>query len=164
MPHCKAFGCSSHDGRMPPNVRLHCFPKEREQCRLWAQNMGIDEDHIETFLDMACSDDQSVRRRVRICTLHFETSCLQTKFKNRFAILNNPRIVLKPHSVPTIFQRNVPMPRWYVKMKQDSKQQQQLNMMQDVRNVFFYYFILLIICNLWKVSLKTSCTFVAVRS
>ena len=138
MPHCKAFGCSSHDGRMPFNVRLHCFPREREQCRVWAQNMGIDEGHIESFLDMACSDDQNVRRRVRICTLHFEPSCLQTKLKTRFATLSTPRIILKPDAVPTLFQRNVPMPRWYAKMKLGGRQchQQMLN----VRIAYYYCF------------------------
>lgn len=127
MPQCKAFGCSSHDGRLPRHIRLHCFPKDRGMCGIWAQNMGISSNQIENFLDMACSDNQSIRRRFRICTLHFEPHC----FEQNFQFMQNPRILLKPNAIPTIFQtNNVPTPKWYTKLK--------LNSQTDVRQSFIF--------------------------
>lgn len=128
MPHCIAFGCASHDGRLPRHIRLHCFPKDREKCRIWAQNLGIDSGQMENFLDKTCSNTAKIRCNVRICTRHFESRYLEIGYRCTL-----PRIELKSGAIPTLFHNKGALPQ-----KQTTEDDKRINVRLTFTVVHYY--------------------------
>eukprot|EP00079_Xenopus_tropicalis_P011337 XP_002937093.1 PREDICTED: zinc finger protein 773-like isoform X2 [Xenopus tropicalis] len=110
MPHCFAYGCTNHSGRLPPAVSMHSFPKELPLAETWVHHCRTDVGNVQEFVrdTLLKSPGHFV-----LCSEHFEEDMFElcgdltllpseTKYK---------RTKLKVNAIPTVFPTGAPKMR-----------------------------------------------------
>ncbi|KAM4664805.1 uncharacterized protein O3C94_012804 isoform 2-T2 [Discoglossus pictus] len=109
MPHCFAYGCTNHSGRLPPAISMHSFPKEVPLAETWVHHSRTDVGDVQEFVrdTLLKSPGNFV-----LCSEHFEEEMFEhsgdpplmpTELKSK-----RTRRRLKVNAVPTLFATGAP--------------------------------------------------------
>ncbi|XP_043942131.1 uncharacterized protein LOC122813727 isoform X2 [Protopterus annectens] len=104
MPHCLAYGCITHSGRLAEGQSLHSFPRDVQLCTVWIKRCGANVGNIGKFVS------EVIKRKIPryyLCSEHFEVGMFQPNYMAQLL----PKHMLKRRiprrlmagAVPTIF-------------------------------------------------------------
>ncbi|XP_043936351.1 uncharacterized protein LOC122809140 [Protopterus annectens] len=104
MPHCLAYACATHTGRLEEGVSIHAFPRDVHLCTVWVSRCGTDVGHIPTFVKEVMG---SKRAKYYLCSKHFSDSMFEGNFMKQLLPPNfmkrQTRQRLKKNALPTKF-------------------------------------------------------------
>ncbi|KAM4696810.1 uncharacterized protein WCC33_015530 [Rhinophrynus dorsalis] len=109
MPHCFAYGCTNHSGRLPPAVSMHSFPKELSLAETWVHYSRTDVGNVQEFVrdKLLKSPGHFV-----LCSEHFEEDMFETSGESPLLLSETKpkrtRRKLKMNAVPTRFATSAP--------------------------------------------------------
>ncbi|XP_053329736.1 zinc finger protein 773-like isoform X2 [Spea bombifrons] len=109
MPHCFAYGCTNHSGKLPPAVSMHSFPKDLLLAETWVYHSRTDVGNVREFVKGFLLKKPG---HFVLCSEHFEDEMFES---NGDSPLPPPdlkpkrmRRRLKVNAVPTLFATGAP--------------------------------------------------------
>ncbi|XP_075692121.1 uncharacterized protein LOC142659649 isoform X2 [Rhinoderma darwinii] len=109
MPHCFAYGCTNHSGKLLSAVSMHSFPKELPLAETWVHHSRTDVGNVQEFVR-----DTLIKYRGHfvLCSEHFEQDMFEMN-GDLPLIPSEPnhkrtRRKLKVNAVPTLFSTGAP--------------------------------------------------------
>ncbi|XP_069800144.1 zinc finger protein 75A-like [Dendropsophus ebraccatus] len=109
MPHCFAYGCTNHSGKLPSAVSMHSFPKELPLAETWVHHSRTDVGNIREFVRSTLLKSPG---HFVLCSEHFEEDMFEMN-GDSLLIPSEPnhkrtRRKLKENAVPTLFSTGAP--------------------------------------------------------
>ncbi|XP_066438003.1 zinc finger protein 75A-like isoform X2 [Eleutherodactylus coqui] len=109
MPHCFAYGCINHSGKIPSAVSMHSFPKELPLAETWVQHSRTDVGNVQEFVRNTLLKNPG---HFVLCSEHFEEHMFE-KNVDLPVIPSEPnhkrtRRKLKANAVPNLFSTGAP--------------------------------------------------------
>ncbi|CAJ0953825.1 unnamed protein product [Ranitomeya imitator] len=104
MPHCFAYGCTNHSGKLPSAVSMHSFPKELPLAETWIHHSRTDVGNVQEFVRDTLLKNPG---HFVLCSEHFEEDMFEMAGDSPL-IPSEPnhkrtRRKLKASAVPTLF-------------------------------------------------------------
>ncbi|XP_073497492.1 uncharacterized protein [Phyllobates terribilis] len=104
MPHCFAYGCTNHSGKLPSAVSMHSFPKELPLAETWIHHSRTDVGNVQEFVRDTLLKNPG---HFVLCSEHFEEDMFEMNGDSPL-IPSEPnhkrtRRKLKASAVPTLF-------------------------------------------------------------
>ncbi|OCT67642.1 zinc finger protein 154 [Xenopus laevis] len=110
MPHCFAYGCTNHSGRLSPAVSMHTFPKELPLAEMWVHHCRTNVGNVQEFVrdTLLKSPGHFV-----LCSEHFEEDMFELCGDTQFLPSETKckKTKLKVNAVPTLFPTGAPKMR-----------------------------------------------------
>ncbi|XP_040261492.1 zinc finger protein 436-like isoform X2 [Bufo bufo] len=109
MPHCFAYGCTNHSGKLPSAVSMHSFPKELPLAETWVHHSRTDVGDVQEFVRNTLLKNPG---HFVLCSEHFEEDMFEMN-GDSILIPSGPnykraRQKLKANAVPTLFSTGAP--------------------------------------------------------
>ncbi|XP_053577014.1 zinc finger protein 75A isoform X2 [Bombina bombina] len=105
MPHCFAYGCTNHSGKLPQAVSMHSFPKELPLAETWVLHSRTDVGNVQDFVrDTLLKSPESYV----LCSEHFEEEMFEQTWDSPELKNKRSRRLLKADAVPTLFATSAP--------------------------------------------------------
>lgn len=109
MPHCFAYGCTNHSGKLPSAVSMHLFPKELPLAETWVHHSRTDVGNVQDFVRNTLLENPG---HFVLCSEHFEEDMFEMNGDSPL-IPSEPnhkrtRRKLKANAVPTLFSTGAP--------------------------------------------------------
>ncbi|KAM3911679.1 uncharacterized protein RB166_020236 [Leptodactylus fuscus] len=109
MPHCFAYGCTNHSGKLPSVVSMHSFPKELLLAETWVHHSRTDVGNVQEFVRNTLLKDPG---HFVLCSEHFQEDMFEMNGDSPL-IPSEPnhkrtRRKLKANAVPTLFSKGPP--------------------------------------------------------
>ncbi|KAG8448372.1 hypothetical protein GDO86_015455 [Hymenochirus boettgeri] len=107
MPHCFAYGCTNHSGRLPPAVSMHSFPKELPLAETWVHHSRTDVGNVQEFVQEKLLKNPG---HFVLCSEHFEEEMFEICGDSLLlsSETKQTRLKLKVNAVPTLFPTGAP--------------------------------------------------------
>ncbi|KAM4019997.1 LOW QUALITY PROTEIN: uncharacterized protein ACNLHF_000596 [Anomaloglossus baeobatrachus] len=104
MPHCFAYGCTNHSGKLASAVSMHSFPKELPLAETWIHHSRTDVGNVQEFVRDTLLKNPG---HFVLCSEHFEEDMFEMNSDSPL-IPSEPnhkrtRRKLKASAVPTLF-------------------------------------------------------------
>ncbi|KAM8952837.1 uncharacterized protein RCH25_043563 [Pelodytes ibericus] len=109
MPHCFAYGCTNHSGKLPLAVSMHSFPKESLLAETWVHHSRTDVGNVQAFVR-----DTLLKKpgHFVLCSEHFEEEMFELRSESPIIPAElkpkRTRRRLKANAVPTLFATGAP--------------------------------------------------------
>ncbi|KAM8954210.1 uncharacterized protein RCH25_044850 isoform 2-T2 [Pelodytes ibericus] len=109
MPHCFAYGCTNHSGKLPLAVSMHPFPKESLLAETWVHHSRTDVGNVQAFVR-----DTLLKKTGHfvLCSEHFEEEMFELRSESPIIPAElkpkRTRRRLKANAVPTLFATGAP--------------------------------------------------------
>uniref|UniRef100_A0A8C5Q536 Uncharacterized protein n=2 Tax=Leptobrachium leishanense TaxID=445787 RepID=A0A8C5Q536_9ANUR len=109
MPHCFAYGCTNHSGKLPLAVSMHSFPKELPLAEAWVHHSRTDVGNVQEFVR-----DVLLKKpgHFVLCSEHFEEEMFEPSMDSPLVTCDSKpkrtRRRLKTNAVPTVFATGAP--------------------------------------------------------
>lgn len=109
MPHCFAYGCTNHSGKLRSAVSMHSFPKELPLAEKWVHHSRTDVGNVKEFVQDTLMKNPG---HYVLCSEHFEEDMFDLSSDSSL-ISSEPnhkwmRRKLKVNAVPTVFATGAP--------------------------------------------------------
>ncbi|XP_068105640.1 zinc finger protein 75A-like isoform X2 [Hyperolius riggenbachi] len=109
MPHCFAYGCTNHSGKLPSAVSMHSFPRELLLAETWVHHSRTDVGNVQDFVRDILMKNSG---HYVLCSEHFEEEMFELGCDSPL-ISSEPnhkrtRRKLKVNAVPTLFATGAP--------------------------------------------------------
>ncbi|OCT66024.1 zinc finger protein 436 isoform X2 [Xenopus laevis] len=110
MPHCFAYGCTNHCGRLTPAVSMHTFPKESPLAETWVHHCRTDVGNVQEFVRDTLLKSPA---HFVLCSEHFEEDMFELCGESHFlpSETKYQKTKLKVNAVPTLFPTGAPKMR-----------------------------------------------------
>ncbi|XP_063289410.1 zinc finger and SCAN domain-containing protein 23-like [Pelobates fuscus] len=109
MPHCFAYGCTNHSGKLPLAVSMHSFPKELPLAEAWVHHSRTNVGNVKEFVR-----DILLKKTGHfvLCSEHFEEDMFEPSIDSPSVPCElKPKWTrrrLKANAVPTLFATGAP--------------------------------------------------------
>ncbi|XP_063793662.1 zinc finger protein interacting with ribonucleoprotein K-like isoform X1 [Pseudophryne corroboree] len=104
MPHCFAYGCTNHSGKLPMAVCMHSFPKELPLAETWVHHSRTDVGDVQEFVRDTLMKNPG---HFVLCSEHFEEEMFELIGDSPLIPFEpnhkRTRRKLKVNAVPTLF-------------------------------------------------------------
>ncbi|XP_071979314.1 uncharacterized protein [Engystomops pustulosus] len=109
MPHCFAYGCTNHSGKLPSAVSMHSFPEELPLAETWVHHSRTDVGNVQEFVRTTLLRSPG---NFVLCSEHFDEDMFEVNGDSPL-IPSEPnhkrtRQKLKANAVPTLFSTGAP--------------------------------------------------------
>ncbi|XP_072287051.1 uncharacterized protein [Pyxicephalus adspersus] len=109
MPHCFAYGCTNHSGKLPSAVSMHSFPKELPLAETWVHLSRTDVGNVKEFVQDTLLKNPG---HYVLCSEHFEENMFESSadypLNSSEPNYKRMRRKLKVNAVPTVFSTGAP--------------------------------------------------------
>ncbi|KAM9324017.1 uncharacterized protein PAF06_020271 [Gastrophryne carolinensis] len=109
MPHCFAYGCTNHSGRLSSAVAMHSFPEELLLAETWVNHSRTDVGNVQEFVRDTLLKNPG---HYVLCSEHFEEEMFELSIESSLIspeTHHKPiRGKLKGNAVPTLFATGAP--------------------------------------------------------